>query len=595
MKTLVDVCIEAILADDFWRVQRKQLMRLPEHLANKLLESLLEQDRITSAQVEMFAPCATSISLAPINHVGDGGTWLAAISRFSALQSLHLQQITRLRDDRLALLVPFSSTLRDLRLVSCTRLTPRAAQHLSSLTCLTSLDLSGSSSLWATLALSPLHVAAGTSVGQGALLGLTRLVSLKLAELRIMDADCAGIAALTRLTELDLRNSMVSDAGVQELSRLTSLQCLDLTWTKASALPALSSLTRLHMDNCQIGGEVVLRVLRSTRFPKLREVHMSMVEVDEAGREFLNAICSDSASTLSSLMLPSASISTLRFMGPAVALHSLDLTGVRVTDSSWGNLAMLVSLQELELRGSNATNEVIKSLQDLAQLQRLSLRQTKINDGALPFLQSLKGGLTCLDLSDNDIRGEPASQQAWGNLHLLKILQLLETKVTDAGAHALKQLGASLKELHIGSAGLSDASFLRACEKLQILHLDGCRRLTAPVFQSGVRHLQELQALTVSDCPFISKAAILEVQEDLPLRYIRCDDEVLFSIKETKPNWKFGAALTARLQELAPYDESYRYSSDELLDARYSESVPQLDSSGPLAAMLRELEIVSTQ
>lgn len=75
---------------------------------------------------------------------------------------------------------------------------------------------------------------------------------------------------------------------------------------------------------------------------------------------------------------------------------------------------MLVSLQELELRGSNATNEVIKSLQDLAQLQRLSLRQTKVNDGALPFLQSLKGGLTSLDLSDNDIRGEPALQQAWG-------------------------------------------------------------------------------------------------------------------------------------------------------------------------------------
>ncbi|BDA43305.1 hypothetical protein COCOBI_04-3170 [Coccomyxa sp. Obi] len=82
MKTLIDVCIEAILADDFWRVQRKQLMRLPEHLANRLLESLLEQDRITSAQVEMFAPCATSISLAPSNHVGDGGAWLPAISRF---------------------------------------------------------------------------------------------------------------------------------------------------------------------------------------------------------------------------------------------------------------------------------------------------------------------------------------------------------------------------------------------------------------------------------------------------------------------------------------------------------------------------------
>ncbi len=115
------------------------------------------------------------------------------------------------------------------------------------------------------------------------------------------------------------------------------------------------------------------------------------------------------------------------------------------------------------------------------------------------------------------------------------------------------------------------------------------------MFQSGVRHLQELQALTVSGCPFISKAAIVEMQEDLPLCYMRCDDEVLFSTKETEPIWKSGAALKARLQELAPCDERYRYSSDELLGARYSEPGPQLDSSGPLAAMLRELEIVSSQ
>ncbi|BDA43304.1 probable f-box protein At5g51380 [Coccomyxa sp. Obi] len=449
--------------------------------------------------------------------------------------------------------------------------------------------------MWANLALSPLHVAAGTSVGNGALLGLTRLVSLKLAELRITDGDCAGIAALTRLTELDLRNSRVGDAGVQGLSRLTSLQCLDLTWTQASSPPALSSLTKLNMDNCKVGGEVALRVLRSTRFPKLHAVHMSMVQVDETGRELLNAICSDSASTLDSFMLPSASISTVRFIGRAVALRSLDLTGVKITDSSWGTLAMLVSLQELELRGTNASNEVIKSLQDLVQLQRLSLRQTRINDGALPLLQSLQGGLTSLDLSDNDIQGEPALQQAWGNLQLLESLQLLKTKVTDAGAHSLKQLGASLRELHIGSTDLSNACFLRACEKLQILHLDGCRKLTAPVFQSGVRHLQELQALTVSDCPFISKAAVLEVQKDLPLRYMSCDDEVLFSAKKTEPIWKSGAALTDRLQELAPYDERCRYSTDELLSARYSEFVPQLESSGPLAAVLRELELVSTQ
>ena len=170
-----------------------------------------------------------------------------------------------------------------------------------------------------------------------------------------------------------------------------------------------------------------------------------------------------------------------------------------VTDNSWENLALLVSLQELILKGTNVSNEVIESLQNLPQLQRLSLRNTRINDGALPFLQSLNGGLTSLDLSENDIQGEPALQQAWGgflvtclscvgyggscfappdsggrttwhcstcalhagNLHCLQSLDLLQTKITDAGALALMPLGASLKELYIGSADLSDVCFLR--------------------------------------------------------------------------------------------------------------------------------------
>ena len=240
-------------------------------------------------------------------------------------------------------------------------------------------------------------------MGIGALHGLTRLVSLKLAGLKVTDEYCGCIAALAQLTELDLQSSLVGDAGVQGLSRLTSLKFLDLSWTKASAPPALSSLTRLHMDNCQVlphslrplrgarsvtvlmkftmhtvlallrvvpapsnmvcdglmgaqsclkqsaaihldvlcpmrryadisfgaqvGGEVALRVLRSTRFPMLHELHMAKVQVDEAGSELLNAICSDSASTLRSLILPSASISTVRYVGRAVALQRLNLSG----------------------------------------------------------------------------------------------------------------------------------------------------------------------------------------------------------------------------------------------------------------------------
>ena len=107
-----------------------------------------------------------------------------------------------------------------------------------------------------------------------------------------------------------------------------------------------------------------------------------------------------------------------------------------------------------------------------------------------------------------------------------------------------------------------------------------------------MRHLQELQVLDVFACPFISKEALLEVQNDLNLH--RLNGEVLFKAEDTKPIRKSGAALADRLQELAPYDERYKYSSDELLSARYSESVPQLTSNGLLALELLELDILST-
>ena len=83
-------------------------------------------------------------------------------------------------------------------------------------------------------------------------MSLTGLASLRVADMKLGDYHCAGIATLTRLTELDLRSTSVSDTGVQGLSSLLRLQCLDVTWTKATAPPAVSSLTNLRMGNCRV-------------------------------------------------------------------------------------------------------------------------------------------------------------------------------------------------------------------------------------------------------------------------------------------------------------------------------------------------------
>lgn len=73
---------------------------------------------------------------------------------------------------------------------------------------------------------------------------------------------------------------------------------------------------------------MALRVLRSTRFPCLHEVHMSMTKFfDDAGIELLNAFCSDSASELHTLVLSNAPVHTVSFLAPAGALCKLDLGG----------------------------------------------------------------------------------------------------------------------------------------------------------------------------------------------------------------------------------------------------------------------------
>ncbi len=77
----------------------------------------------------------------------------------------------------------------------------------------------------------------------------------------------------------------------------------------------------------QVGGEVALRVLHSTRFPNLRELHMSITQFDDAGVELLRAFCIDSAPVLHTLILSNASLHTASFVAPAVALCRLDLSG----------------------------------------------------------------------------------------------------------------------------------------------------------------------------------------------------------------------------------------------------------------------------
>ena len=65
------------------------LQSLPDFLANRVLDGLLREHRISAAQLHLFAACATCIRVPPRTPLNDGGSWLAAIRQFRCVRAKH--------------------------------------------------------------------------------------------------------------------------------------------------------------------------------------------------------------------------------------------------------------------------------------------------------------------------------------------------------------------------------------------------------------------------------------------------------------------------------------------------------------------------
>ena len=228
---------QAAVAHDFWRVQRRQLACLPDHLANELLRHLLEQRRVLPPQLELFRRCVTAVTLTGGPDVR--GATLSYVGAFEALAELRLQRCTKLRDGHLQHLAPLAPTLSLLDLGGCAGLSDCAADTLLLLTQLRSLNLSGTG----------LHAPALTQLSC-----LAQLTSLDLAELPADDATCAALAgSLRQLQHLRLSGChAVTDAGVGYLEQLAALTSLDLSYTRARAPPVAPTLRRLVMAHCTL-------------------------------------------------------------------------------------------------------------------------------------------------------------------------------------------------------------------------------------------------------------------------------------------------------------------------------------------------------
>jgi hypothetical protein len=144
------------------------------------------------------------------------------------------------------------TTLRELNLFGCTRLTDKALEHLA---------------------------------------GLKGLRVLSLGRTQVGDAGLKRLTGLTGLQELDLSDTQVRGSGLVHLRALTGLRRLDLGGTDLAAggLEHLTGLDRLEEVSLYFSkaGNAGLAHLKG--LPRLRDLNVRGTQVSEAGIRALRA------------------------------------------------------------------------------------------------------------------------------------------------------------------------------------------------------------------------------------------------------------------------------------------------------------------
>ena len=193
------------------------------------------------------------------------------------------------------------------------------------------------------------------------------------------------------------------------------------------------------------------------RLPKLKELELIGERISGSGLRYLHKS--------SQLRVMSASSSNFTDTGLEelkrhTMLERLRLSNTQITDTGLVYLAGLNSLKHLDLEGTQVTDAGMLHLKRLAKLQVLDLYATQVSDGGLEVLKGMnlkslvipEGATTNLGMKNYlSTLGSPTelSFYAWnitddGLVYLkeltgLKILNLSQTKVTEAGVAALQK------------------------------------------------------------------------------------------------------------------------------------------------------------
>ena len=229
-------------------------------------------------------------------------------------------------------------------------------------------------------------------------------LNLQSAEL-LTDTAIAHIRGWKKLRSLNLRGTDITDTSMEYVAGLTALESLDVSYTQVTnnGMEFLAPLNRI--EQLSIGGNKIsgpgLHILKS--LPRLKRLNLSGAQKRNSGTW---------ATTIKE--------GDMETIGALTKLESLNLAGLRVTNSGLSRLKGMTQLRELDLSKTQAGGDGLALLQQMPQLSSLKLwKAASIDDSAATHLAALR---------------------------TLKLLDVAETKLTEAGVETIRK---SLPECRI--------------------------------------------------------------------------------------------------------------------------------------------------
>jgi uncharacterized protein YjbI with pentapeptide repeats len=318
----------------------------------------------------------------------------------------------------------------------------------------------------------PVKVSRDTLKIFGTLTSLERFVlSLPVqTEIPVDDDALAGLAALVGLQELRLAQTIVKGRTLQPFKQV---RALDLDHTRFDDvamrnLQAMSNLTKLYARDTMVTDDG-LQYLKDLR--QLTELDLYGTKISDAGIVHLKDLKN---------------------------LRKLNLLGANLTDAALDTLTGLTNLEELNLYRTRITNAGAERLKILSRLRELDLRYTQVTGGGVTSLTSAlpKCRIEFLDATGAQSAQVPKPEGS-GAVNIANWIQRRGGKVNIEGG--------VIREISMGSTGLTDAEFASLSDVLSTIHKFNLQ--ATEISDIAIKHLAkscfaeelELAHTTVSD------------------------------------------------------------------------------------------------